>query len=161
MVLEVGQPQHFLPVTPARSGVSPTALPSPPSQGGGTFSVSGHATWGNRVGPYRAALPAVFACSALMIFSGVIGTSSTRTPIASYTALATAGTTGSSGPWPTSFAPNGPRGSGSSTSSVNTSGMSRVVGLLYSSIDGNLCTSACDSFGGSRRNVCSSISASP
>jgi hypothetical protein len=91
----------------------------------------------------------------------VIGSSSMRTPTASYTAFATAGITGSSGPCPTSFAPNGQLGSGSSTSSVNTSGMSSEVGLLYSSSDGNLCTSALESLGGRRRNTCSSISASP
>src|ERR1051325_10611027 len=56
--------------------------------------------------------------------------------------------TGSSGPCPPACAPNGPRGSGFSTSAVNISGMSSVVGLLYSSIDGNLCTSALDSRGG-------------
>src|SRR5258705_11554737 len=43
---------------------------------------------------------------------------------------------------------------------VSTSGMSSEVGLLYSSIDGILCTSACDILGGRRRNTCSSISAS-
>src|SRR5687767_12037916 len=75
-------------------------------------------------------------------------------------ALATAGITGSSGPCPTSFAPNGQFGSGSSTKMVSTSGMSSEVRLLYSSSDGILCTSACDSFGGRRRNTCSSISAS-
>ena len=53
-------------------------------------------------------------------------------------ALATAGMIGSSGPGPTSLAPNGPLGSGSSISSVMTSGMSCEVGLLYSRIDGNL-----------------------
>ena len=54
--------------------------------------------------------------SARSTLSGVIGTSSMRTPTASKTALATAGITGSSGPWPTSLAPNGQFGSGSSIS---------------------------------------------
>src|ERR1700680_4635550 len=39
--------------------------------------------------------------------------------------------------------------------------MSSEVGLLYSRIDGNLCTSACESFFGRRRKSCSSIRASP
>ncbi len=84
-----------------------------------------------------------------------------RTPTASNTALASAGITGSSGPCPTSLAPNGQFGSGSSTSAVTTSGMSSEVRLLYSSSEGIRCTSAPESFGGSRRNACSSISASP
>src|SRR5256884_1097441 len=57
---------------------------------------------------------------------------------------------GSSGPCPTSLAPKGPRGSGSSMSSVSTSGMSSEVGLLYSSMEGNLCTSAWESRFGSQ-----------
>src|SRR6185503_13621500 len=120
------------------------ARPSPPSHGGVTLIASGQGTAGNSPGPTRAGLPDALSESALRIFSGVIGTSSMRTPTASKTALATAGMIGSSGPWPTSFAPNGPAGSGCSTSSVKISGMSRLVGLLYSRIDGNLCTSACE-----------------
>ena len=84
-----------------------------------------------------------------------------RTPTASKIALASAGITGSSGPWPTSFAPNGQFGSGSSISATSTSGMSSEVRLLYSSIEGMRCTSALESFAGRRRNACSSISASP
>ena len=60
-------------------------------------------------------LPRRCSSSARTIFSGVIGTSSTRTPSASNTAFASAGMIGRSGPWPTSFAPNGPFASGSST----------------------------------------------
>src|SRR4029079_18478622 len=55
----------------------------------------------------------------------------------------------------------GPRGSGSSIRSVTISGMSSVVGLLYSRNDGNLCTRAPERFSGRRRNACSSMSASP
>ena len=47
---------------------------------------------------------------------------------------------GSSGPWPDSFAPNGPCGSGSSSRYEMISGISAEVGVLYSSIEGNLCT---------------------
>src|SRR3989442_7248950 len=68
--------------------------------------------------------------------------------------------TGSSGPCPASFAPNGQLGSGSSISTVSTSGMSSEVRLLYSRSDGILCTSALESLGGSLRKTCSSISAS-
>src|SRR2546427_8310960 len=92
-----------------------TALPSPPSHGGGTRVGSGHAMSGKAVGPNRPASPFSLRRSALNTFSGVMGTSSIRTPTASYTAFATAGGTGSSGPWPHSLAPNGPFGSGSST----------------------------------------------
>src|SRR5439155_6009674 len=80
------------------------ALPSPPSQGGGTISGSGHGTAGNASGPQR--LDAERSADSTL--SGVIGTSSTRTRTASYTALATAGGIGNSGPCPTSLAPNGP-----------------------------------------------------
>ena len=86
-------------------------------------------------------------------FSGVIGVSSTRTPTASYTALATAGMTGSSGPCPASLAPKGPSGSSVSTRMVWISGVSSVVGLLYSSMEGILCTPF--------RKTCSSMSTSP
>src|SRR6185503_15157004 len=75
-------------------------------------------------------------------------------------AFATAGMTGSSGPCPTSLAPNGQFGSGSSTRMVSTSGMSSEVRLLYSRSEGILCTSALESLGGRRRKICSSISAS-
>ena len=61
---------------------------------------------------------------------------------------------------PREIAPNGQFGSGSSISTVSTSGMSSEVMLLYSRSDGILCTSARESLGGSRRKVCSSISAS-
>src|SRR5437879_69434 len=92
-----------------------TALPSPPSHGGGTRVGSGQAMSGNAAGPNRGASPFSLRRSALNTFSGVIGTSSMRTPTASYTAFATAGGTGSSGPCPHSLAPKGPFGSGSST----------------------------------------------
>src|SRR5206468_9740256 len=84
------------------------ALPSPPSHGGGTISGSGHGTAGKSSGPTRRDA----ARSPASTLSGVIGTSSTRTRIASYTALATAGGIANSGPCPTSLAPNGPSGSG-------------------------------------------------
>src|SRR5947208_14928238 len=88
---------------------------------------------GNCVGPNRGSSPLSLRRSALNTFSGVIGTSSMRTPTASYTAFATAGGSGSSGPCPHSLAPNGPLGSGSSTTYVTMSHISSVVGLLYSS----------------------------
>src|SRR3982074_1285143 len=91
------------------------ARPSPPSHGVATRVGSGHTISGNAVGPNRPASPFSFRRSALKTFSGVMGTSSMRTPTASYTAFATAGGTGSSGPWPHSLAPKGPFGSGSST----------------------------------------------
>src|SRR5437870_8375653 len=119
--LPVGEgrkPQHqrlapsaafFRPLPPS------AARPSPPSHGGATRVGSGQAMSGNRAGPNLAASPFSLRRSALNTFSGVIGTSSMRTPTASYTAFATAGGTGSSGPWPHSLAPYGPLGSGSST----------------------------------------------
>src|SRR5205809_3490092 len=55
---------------------------------------------GNCVGPNRGSSPFSLRRSALKTFSGVIGTSSMRTPTASYTAFATAGGTGRRGPWP-------------------------------------------------------------
>src|SRR5438093_13528476 len=116
------------------------ALPSPPSHGGGTRVGSGHGMSGNAAGPNRGASPLSFRRSALNTFSGVIGTSSMRTPTASYTAFATAGGSGSSGPCPHSLAPNGPLGSGSSTTYVTMSHISSVVGLLYSSRLGILWT---------------------
>ena len=66
---------------------------------------------GTTVGPIARRLALRLGLSAFRIFSGVTGISSTRTPTASNTALATAGMIGSSGPWPTSLAPNGPSGS--------------------------------------------------
>ena len=59
---------------------------------------TGYGTSGKRAGPKRPGIPRAFALSAARIFSGVTGISSTRTPTASYTALATAGGIGSSGP---------------------------------------------------------------
>src|SRR5207302_8458866 len=91
------------------------ARPSPPTHGGATRVGSAQGKPGNRAGPNRPASPFSLRRSALNTFSGVMGTSSMRTPTASYTAFATAGGTGSSGPWPHSLAPNGPFGSGSST----------------------------------------------
>src|SRR2546425_1620125 len=116
------------------------AFPSPPPHGGGTRVGSGQGMSGKVLGPNRGSSPLAFRFSAFSTFSGVTGISSTRTPTASYTALATAGMTGKSGPWPTSFAPKGPLGSGSSIRKVTTSHISRVVGLLYSSRLGNLWT---------------------
>ncbi len=90
------------------------ARPSPPCAGVGTCRVSPKSTAGKAAGPKRASAPWALASSALRTMCGWIGTWSTRTPTASQMALATAGMTGSSGPWPTSLAPNGPCGSGSS-----------------------------------------------
>src|SRR5438477_7775168 len=106
--------------TPSLSFVAP---------GSGTRVGSGQGISGNVVGPYRGGSPFSLRRNALSTFSGVMGTSSTRTPTASYTAFATAGMTGSRGPWPTSLAPKGPFGSGSSTRYVTTSHISSVVGL--------------------------------
>src|SRR5947207_13798086 len=117
-----------------------TALPSPPSHGVATRIGSGQGISGKVLGPTRPASPLAFARRALNTFSGVIGTSSMRTPTASYTAFATAGGSGSSGPCPHSLAPNGPLGSGSSTTYVTMSHISSVVGLLYSSRLGILWT---------------------
>src|SRR5208282_513207 len=66
-----------------RRGGSFVACPSPPSQGGGTRSASAQGTFGNCAGPYRGARPAFFSARAFRIFSGVMGTSSIRTPTAS------------------------------------------------------------------------------
>src|SRR5262249_40822854 len=71
-------------------------LPSPPSHGGGTSMGSGYGTSGNATGPTRAMPPFAFFSSAASTLSGVIGSSSIRAPMASYTAFATAGITGSS-----------------------------------------------------------------
>src|SRR5581483_4570893 len=68
--------------------------------------------------------------SASRIFSAVIGVSSKRTPIASYTAFAIAGITGLSGPSPASFAPKGPSLSIVSTRIASSAGVSRLVGSL-------------------------------
>src|SRR2546421_2882229 len=113
----------------------------------------GYGIEGNADGPYRAGSPFSLRRRASITFSGVTGISSIHTPSASCTAAQTAGGTGSSGPWPASLAPYGPSGSTVSTMNVSTSGMSRNVGDLYSSIDGHLWRPL--------RNVCSSISASP
>src|SRR5207248_6188127 len=59
-------------------------------------------------------------------------------------------------PWPHTLQPPGPSGSGSSTSYVPTSHISSVVGLLYSSRLGILCTTL-----RFPRYAISSISASP
>src|SRR5580765_5689407 len=159
-MLEPGKAHHAAGTLSLGFSAPFLALPSPPSHGGATSTGWGYGTAGNAVGPTRASLPAAFSSRAFRTLSGVIGISSMRTPTASWIAFATAGITGRSGPCPTSFAPNGQFGSGSSTSVVSTSGMSSEVRLLYSRSDGILCTSACESFGGRRRNTCSSISAS-
>src|SRR5207249_8169984 len=54
------------------------ALPSPPSHGVGTRVGSGHEMSGKLVGPNRPSSPFALDRSALSTFSGVIGTSSTR-----------------------------------------------------------------------------------
>src|SRR5206468_303749 len=68
--------------------------------------------------------------SASRTFSAVIGVSSKRTPIASYTAFAMAGITGFSGPSPASFAPKGPSASTLSTTIASSAGVSSEVGIL-------------------------------
>src|SRR5262249_46536235 len=118
---EPGQAHHDATLSFGALRGAPIALPSPPSQGGSTFMGSGYGTSGKCSGPTRGSSPFAFFSSAASTLSGVIGSSSMRTPTAPYTAFATAGITGSSGPCPTSFAPKGQFGSGSSTSSVNTS----------------------------------------
>ena len=67
---------------PSRLLAPVVALPSPPSHGGGTNIGSGYGTSGKRVGPTRR-LALRFSSSACSTFSGVIGTSSMRTPTAS------------------------------------------------------------------------------
>src|SRR5689334_11345833 len=137
-VPERREPQHQCLVPPAPPAapaafcrsLPPTAVPSPPSQGGGTRVGSGHGISGKRAGPKRGSSPFCLRRRALNTFSGVIGTSSMRTPTASYTAFATAGGTGNKGPCPASLAPNGPSGSAPSTRIVWISGVSSVVGLL-------------------------------
>ena len=62
--------------------------------------------------------------------TAVIGVSSKRTPIASYTAFAIAGITGFSGPSPASFAPKGPSASTLSTTIASSAGVSSDVGIL-------------------------------
>src|SRR5579864_379470 len=106
--------------------------------GGSTVIGGRNANAGTARGPTRPGPPFTRCSRAASTLSGEIGTSSMRTPTASYTALATAGMTGSSGPWPASLAPNGPSGSSVSTRIVSTGGISRNVGLLYSSIEGIL-----------------------
>src|SRR5688572_10933538 len=84
-VLEPRKPHHD-PATPASAfffGASLTALPSPPSHGGGTIIGSGYGTCGNFAGPTRGSLPCAFSASARSTLSGVIGISSIRTPTAS------------------------------------------------------------------------------
>ena len=95
------------------------------SAGDQAISRVGHCA-GESIGLTMTGLP----LSARRTFSGVIGVSSIRTPIASKIALAIAGITGLSGPWPASFAPYGPSGSGDSTRIVSISGVSSVVGIL-------------------------------
>ena len=70
--------------------------------------------------------PSIILC----ILSGVIGNSLVRTPIASWTALQTAGRIGSSGPSPASLAPKGPSESFDSTMIGTISGISCTVGIL-------------------------------
>ena len=65
-----------------------------------------------------------------------MGTRRTRTPTASATALNNAGTVGSWGPSPASLAPKGPPGSGPSTAKASMGGVSRIVGMRYSRMDG-------------------------
>jgi len=61
---------------------------------------------------------------------GVNGRWVRRTPIASWIALAIAGTDEWSGPSPASFAPYGPSGSTDSTIAASKSGQSSEVGIL-------------------------------
>src|SRR5215467_3598651 len=70
------------------------------------------------------------ASSARKIFSDVIGVEWTRALIASATALAIAGMTGLSGPWPASFAPKGPSLSSVSMMMASIGGVSRLVSVL-------------------------------
>src|ERR1051326_6570421 len=91
----------------ATRGIS---LPSPTSAGVSTRRGSGQSTTGTEAGPKRPWRPRDLSFKARSTFSGVIGTSSIRTPTALYTAFATAGGTGNKGPCPTSFAPYGPFG---------------------------------------------------
>jgi len=62
--------------------------------------------------------------------SAVTGSFSKRTPVASYSALSTAGMVGMIAPSPTSLAPKGPLGSSLSTTMAPTGGMSSAVGIL-------------------------------
>src|SRR5262249_21968931 len=158
-VAEPGQ-THHRPLPPtyvvyvAGSGTwSGSGIPLRHSSGSSGRIGSGNCTVGTRSGPKRGSWPSAPRSSAFSTFSGVIGSSSTRTPTASNTAFATAGGTGSSGPWPASFAPNGPSGSFDSIRIVSTGGISSELGLLYSSIEGDLCSP--------RRKVCSSMRISP
>src|SRR2546427_2348039 len=114
---------------------------------------SGNVKSGSFSGPTRGVLPCRFSSRALSTLSGVMGISSIRIPTASNTALFTAGITGRGGPRPASLAPNGPSGASPSPRMVWISGVSRVVGLLYSSIEGALCTPFL--------KTCSSIRTSP
>src|SRR5207302_8268898 len=85
-VAERGEPEHqrfaasavlWRPLPPS------TALPSPPSHGVATRIGSGQGISGKVLGPTRPSSPLAFARRALNTFSGVIGTSSMRTPPAS------------------------------------------------------------------------------
>src|SRR5262249_13058760 len=147
-----GRQAHHGGVPPSENGRTATASAGWPNAES-TTSGSLNLNSGMRSGPTRGVLPWRFDSRPFRIFSGVIGTSSTRTPTASYTALAMAGITGKSGPCPASLAPNGPSGSSVATRIVWISGVSSVVGLLYSSIEGCLCRPL--------RKTCASMSASP
>jgi hypothetical protein len=72
----------------------------------------------------------LFLPRASSTFAGVMGVSSKRTPMASYTAFAIAGMIGLSGPSPASLAPKGPSGSMDSTTIACISGVSSEVGSL-------------------------------
>src|SRR5262249_52048778 len=81
---EPGQPHHdatFSLGAGLRGALS--ALPSPPSQGGSTCMGSGYGTPGKWSGPIRGFSPLAFFSSAASTLSGVIGSSSMRTPTAS------------------------------------------------------------------------------
>src|SRR6185436_12435384 len=84
-VFEPRQAHHDA-ATPVRTfffGCSFAAFPSPPSHGGATNIGSGYGTCGNFSGPTRGSFPCAFSASARSTLSGVIGTSSIRTPTAS------------------------------------------------------------------------------
>ena len=63
-------------------------------------------------------------------FSGVMGRSRQRYPVALYTASAMAGAVGETRPSPASLAPNGPSGSNVSTQMDSPGGMSSAAGIL-------------------------------
>src|SRR5262249_39948000 len=145
-VRELRQPHH------EPKGLSAMFSAGGPNAGS-TALGSGDLNNGSLSGPTRAAFPCRPSSRAFSTLSGEMGVSSMRTPTASYTALVTAGITGSSGPCPASLAPNGPSGSSVSTRMVWISGVSSVVGLLYSRREGILCTPL--------RKTCSSMRTSP